>query len=152
MTFQNEFHRLRENLLKISDQLRMEMNELLEANDLTPQQYNALSILRDQKFDPIEGSFSTQDLRAQLLDKMSDTPRLVIRLLKKGLIDKKPCTHDGRRVHLWITDQGMSTWEAIDQKMHELDSLFGALDLGEASAINTCLEKLLIEEETSVEA
>ena len=130
----------------------MEMNGLLEANDLTPQQYNALSILRDQKFDPVEGSFSTQDLRALLLDKMSDTPRLVIRLLKKGLIDKKPCTLDGRRVHLWITELGMETWEMINQKMHDLDAKFGALNEQEAIAINACLEKLQPEEEATVEA
>lgn len=142
MPFQNEYHRLRVNLMNVSNILRMEMNELLEKHELTQQQFNALRILRGQKFNPVEGSFSTQDLRAQLLDKMSDTPRLVNRLIKKELIDKKPCDHDARRVHLWITDKGMAALEELDKEMHDFDALLAPIDESEAAAINVCLEKL----------
>lgn len=137
-----EYTRLRENILRIGDHLRMAFHELLTHYDLTPQQFNALKILEEQKYHPVEGSFSTQDLRDKLLDKMSDTPRLVNRLIKKKLIDKKPCDHDGRRVHLWITDTGHQLLEEIQHKVDQNISIWHKLDLNEVQAINMCLSKV----------
>ncbi|SOE21446.1 DNA-binding transcriptional regulator, MarR family [Spirosomataceae bacterium TFI 002] len=142
MPFQNEFHRFRVNLMNVSNWLRMEMNTVLEEHDITQQQFNALRILRGQITNPVDGSFSTQDLRERLLDKMSDTSRLVDRLIKKGLIDKKPCDHDARRVHLWITENGLKLLEKLDAQMASFDGITDKISEEEAITLSTILEKL----------
>lgn len=141
MPYQNEFHRFRVNLMNVSDWLRMEMNAILEEYDITQQQFNALRILRGQITKPIDGSFSTQDLRERLLDKMSDTSRLVDRLIKKGLISKKPCDHDARRVHLWITENGLKLLEKLDGQMAEFDGITDKISEEEAAVVSKILER-----------
>lgn len=140
--YQNEFHRLRVNLLYMGNWIRVEANEILEEFDLTQQQFNALRILRGQIGVERDTSFSTQDLRELLLDKMSDTSRLVDRLVKKEVIHKKPCDHDARRVHLTITEKGLALLSEIDQQMHRLDKIVSKISAQEAEQVNDLLDKI----------
>lgn len=140
--YQNEFHRLRVNLLYMGNWIRVEANKLLEEFELTQQQFNALRILRGQVGVERDTSFSTQDLRELLLDKMSDTSRLVDRLVKKEVIHKKPCGHDARRVHLTITEKGLALLSEIDQQMHRLDKIVNKVSIDEAKQINDLLDKI----------
>ncbi|MFB0908788.1 MAG: DNA-binding MarR family transcriptional regulator [Spirosomataceae bacterium] len=140
--YQNEFHRLRVNLLYMGNWIRVEANKLLEEFELTQQQFNALRILRGQIGVERDTSFSTQDLRELLLDKMSDTSRLVDRLVKKEVIHKKPCDHDARRVHLTITEKGSALLTEIDSQMHRLDKIVNTLSESEAQQVNELLDKI----------
>lgn len=140
--YQNEYHRLRVNLLYMGNWIRVEANKLLEEFELTQQQFNALRILRGQIGVERDTSFSTQDLRELLLDKMSDTSRLVDRLVKKEVIHKKPCDHDARRVHLTITEKGLSLLSEIDEQMHRLDKIVSKLSAEETKQVNDLLDKI----------
>jgi DNA-binding MarR family transcriptional regulator len=142
VNYQNEFHRLRVNLLYMGNWIRVEANKLLEEFELTQQQFNALRILRGQVGVERDTSFSTQDLRELLLDKMSDTSRLVDRLVKKEVIHKKPCDHDARRVHLTITEKGLKLLSEIDKQMHRLDKIVNTLSESEAQQVNELLDKI----------
>lgn len=140
--YQNEFHRLRVNLLYMGNWIRVEANKLLEEFGLTQQQFNALRILRGQIGVEQDTSFSTQDLRELLLDKMSDTSRLVDRLVKKEVIHKKPCDHDARRVHLTITEKGLALLAEIDEQMHRLDQIVSKISTEDAKLVNELLDKI----------
>ncbi len=59
--FQNEYHHLRANLLRIGAWLRQEVNTVLEPFGITQQQFNALRILRGQMNVVRSTSFSTND-------------------------------------------------------------------------------------------
>ena len=50
-----------------------------------------------------------------MLDKMSDTSRIVDRLVLKGLVKKNICPTDKRLVDVTITDKGKKLLEKIDQ-------------------------------------
>ncbi|HTB99606.1 MAG TPA: MarR family transcriptional regulator, partial [Ferruginibacter sp.] len=71
---------------------------IYEEEDLTLQQYNILRILRAS---PVP--LSTLQIREQMLDKMSDTSRIVDRLVIKKLVKKVPCKGDKRLVDITIT-------------------------------------------------
>lgn len=142
VNYQNEFHRLRVNLLYMGNWVQQNANAILEEFELTQQQFNALRILRGQIGVERDTSFSTQDLRERLLDKMSDTSRLVDRLVKKGVMHKKPCDHDARRVHLTITEKGMDLLTKIDAQMHRLDDLVNSISANEAQVVNELLDKI----------
>jgi DNA-binding MarR family transcriptional regulator len=88
------------------------------------------------------GAFSTNDLRDLLLDKSADTSRLVDRLVAKGLVSKEPCTVDSRRVNLKLTNEGIQVLTDIDEKMGELDAIFGDLPETEARKLNLWLDRL----------
>lgn len=140
--FQSEYHHLRSNLLRVSGWLRHEVNLILEPFDITQQQFNALRVLRGQMKVVRVGAFSTNDLRDLLLDKSADTSRLVDRLVAKGLVSKEPCTIDSRRVNLKLTNEGTQLLTDIDEKMGELDAIFGDLPETEARKLNLWLDRL----------
>ena len=63
----------------------------LPSEDITPQQFNILRILRGSHPQPL----STLQIRERMLDKMSDTSRIVDRLIAKGLVKKGTCKQIG---------------------------------------------------------
>jgi DNA-binding MarR family transcriptional regulator len=142
--FQNEYHHLRANLLRIGAWLRQEVNTVLEPFGITQQQFNALRILRGQMNVVRSTSFSTNDLRDLLLDKSADTSRLVDRLVDKGYVLKAPCTIDSRRVNLKLSETGLQLLSEIDQKMSEMDAILGNVSEKEARELNGFLDRLLV--------
>ena len=58
------------------------IRDFLASEDITHQQYNILRILRGSHPQPL----STLRIRERMLDKMSDTSRIVDRLIVKGLV------------------------------------------------------------------
>jgi len=113
------------------------MKAFLETEDITHQQYNILRILRGSS-----KPLSTLQIRERMLDKMSDTSRIVERLLKKGLADKKACPTDKRLVDVTITQMGLQLLEKLDDQNQLMDELVGNLDLKEAEKLNALLDKL----------
>jgi len=137
-TFINEQHRLRINLLLTSGWLKNEIKEFLDQFEVTQQQFNILRILRGSKGDPM----STNDICEKMIDKMSDTSRIVDRLVAKGLVTKKPCPHDGRKVQVFISGDGKYLLSTIDTKLKNLDTVFDSLSEKEMSVLNDLLEKI----------
>ena len=137
-TFINEQHRLRINLLLTSGWLKNEIKEFLDQFEITQQQFNILRILRGAKGDPL----STNDICEKMIDKMSDTSRIVDRLVGKGLVTKKPCPNDGRKVQIFISGDGKYLLSTIDTKLKNLDAIFGNLSEKEMGILNELLEKI----------
>ena len=73
---------------------------------------------------------------------MSDTSRIVDRLLKKGLVEKVVCKNDRRLVDVTISEKGMALLNDLDNHTHELDSHLRSLSVDEARTINLLLDKL----------
>ncbi len=141
-TFKNEYHKLRLNLLWCSNWLRTEIITILEPFELTQQQLNALRILRSRMTIESEKTFSTQDLRELMLDKMSDTSRLVDRLVEKKWVVKKTDTADKRRVSIAITQSGLMLLEKVDIKLSDFEDILKEYTQDEVKLLNKLLEKL----------
>src|SRR5690606_3869380 len=95
----------------------------LAEDDITTQQYNMLRILRGSYPTPL----STLQIRDRMLDKMSDTSRIVDRLIKKGLVKKTVCSTDKRLVDVLITEEGQMLLNKLDQKNDEMDKIISQL-------------------------
>ncbi|XWN36372.1 MAG: MarR family transcriptional regulator [Balneola sp.] len=137
-SFTNEQHRLRVNLLLTSGWLKNEIKEFLDQFEITLQQFNILRILRGAKGDPL----STNEICEKMIDKMSDTSRIVDRLVTKGLVTKQPCPHDGRKVQVFISGDGQYLLSTIDTKLKNLDAVFDNLSEKEMEVLNKLLEKI----------
>lgn len=133
-----EFQRLRNNLFLTSGWIRSEIKSFLDQFEITQQQFNILRILKDNEGDPL----STNDLCEQMIDKMSDTSRIVDRLVAKQLVIKKPCPHDGRKVQVFITKEGLYLLSTIMTKIRKLDEIFSSINLDEMKRLNDLLEKV----------
>jgi DNA-binding MarR family transcriptional regulator len=137
-SFRNEYHKLAVNLIFTHSWLMSKIYELLDEYDLTPQQFNLLRILRGQYPKPA----SITLLKERMLDKMSDASRLVERLLAKGLVERKICPEDRRKVDVVITKKGLKLLEKIDKTDNEMDNYLKNLSEVEAKKLNELLDKL----------
>ena len=77
-----------------------------------------------------------------MLDKMSDTSRIVDRLVKKQLVEKVTCKNDRRLVDVTISGKGMDLLNDLDNHSQELDSHLSSISVEEAKTMNHLLDKL----------
>ncbi|MFV1885177.1 MAG: MarR family winged helix-turn-helix transcriptional regulator [Balneola sp.] len=136
----SERGKLRTNLQLSNNVLKNEMRAFLEQFDITPQQFGILNILREANGEPL----STNDICEKMIDKMSDTSRIVDRLISKNLVWKQPCPHDGRKIQVFISSEGQYLLSTIDTKLKNLDTLFSKLSEVETRQLNALLEKILL--------
>jgi MarR family transcriptional regulator, 2-MHQ and catechol-resistance regulon repressor len=136
--FQNEYHRASVNILFTYGWLMEQIKNFLEPFDITPQQFNILRILRGSYPKPL----STLQLRDRLLDKMSDTSRIVDRLVVKGLVKKAINAKDRRLVDITISDKGRKLLQKLDLQQQELDGVLGNITHSEAETLSKLLDKI----------
>ncbi|HYF32060.1 MAG TPA: MarR family transcriptional regulator [Chitinophagaceae bacterium] len=135
--FKNEFQKAMINLIFTHNWMMERMKMFFDQADLTPQQFNILRILRGAG-EPL----STLQIRQRMLDKMSDTSRIVDRLIKKGLVKKVICKSDRRLVDVSITERGLKLLERLDDMQHNLDGILQNLNETDARQLNKLLDKI----------
>src|SRR5690242_4535733 len=92
--FRNPHQKAAINLLYTLSWIRDKTKPIFDSEDITPQQFNILRILRGSFPKPL----STLQIRERMVEKMSDTSRIVDRLIAKGLVKKLTCKDDRRLV------------------------------------------------------
>jgi hypothetical protein len=135
--FRNEFQKMGINIIYTSNWLNEKIASFLSKEDITLQQYNILRILRGS-----EVPLSTLQIRERMLDKMSDTSRIVDRLIVKDLVQKSACKADKRLVDITLTEKGLGLVKKLDQYNDQIDAILKGLSEAEAATINQILDKL----------
>ena len=136
-SFRNEHQKGIINIIYTYNWMNEKMKKVFDAEGITGQQYNILRILRGAA-KPI----STLQIRERMLDKMSDTSRIVDRLVLKGLAKKNVCKNDKRLVDVSISPNGIKLLEKIDKHENDMDAILGALSDAETKTLNKLLDKI----------
>ena len=136
--FRSAYQKASINLIYTLGWMRDKTKCFFESEDITPQQFNILRILRGSFPQPL----STLQIRERMLEKMSDTSRIVDRLITKGLVKKVTCKSDRRLVDVIITDKGKKLLERLDLKQNEMDNVLGNLTEQEAQMLSALLDKI----------
>src|SRR5882762_2087492 len=92
------------NLWRTYDRLRALEDELFGRFDLTPQQYNALRLLRSEHPNKIH----TLDLAGRLVSRAPDITRMLDKLEQRGLIQRERPADNRRVVRVGIAAAGLS--------------------------------------------
>ena len=136
--FRNEHHKALVNLLYTYGWTIERLKNFVSDEGITHQQFNILRILRGSHPTPL----STLQIRERMIDKMSDTSRIVDRLLSKSLVKKIVCKKDRRLVDVNITDRGLKLLEKLDLKEDQVDSILNNLTEKEATVLSKLLDKV----------
>ncbi|PKP24934.1 MAG: MarR family transcriptional regulator [Bacteroidetes bacterium HGW-Bacteroidetes-2] len=127
------------NIMYTSRLVEEKVSEMLKPFDISMQQYNVLRILRGQKGKPA----NLCTIQERMINKMSNTTRLVDKLIEKGLSERTVCEQNRRKVEIFITEKGLSLLTEIDPlttaNNHEILKYF---TLTELDIMNTLLDKL----------
>ncbi|WP_336514899.1 MarR family transcriptional regulator [Pollutibacter soli] len=136
--FRNQQQKAIINLLYTHNWVMERIKKFVAEENITPQQYNMLRILRGSYPTPL----STLQIRDRMLDKMSDTSRIVDRLILKNLVKKTVSSADKRLVDVVITEQGQAVLQRLDEKNIEMDNVINHLDENEMTQLNVLLDKI----------
>jgi DNA-binding MarR family transcriptional regulator len=135
--FRSEYQKATINIIYTYNWLTERINKIFDDSDITARQFNILRILRG------EGKpLSTLQIRQRMLDKMSDTSRIVDRLVRKGLVKKNISEADRRLVDVTITPKGRKLLEKIDPFDVQMDNILMNISESEANTLNELLDKL----------
>lgn len=137
-SFRSQNQKLIVNLLLTGSWISFKSYEMLKPFQLTTQQYNVLRILRGQYPEPATINL----LIDRMMDKMSNASRIVDRLEKKKLVERKLKAEDRRCVDVIITDKGIKLLEKIGEREKDYENNLFNLTAKEAKLLNGLLDKL----------
>jgi len=114
-------------------------NTMLQSYGLTLQQFNVLRILRGRN-----GSAAClESITNDMIQRMSNTSRLVDRLIVKALVKRKVCEKNRRKVDIFITNKGLKLLAEIDPILDAREvEITASLTLKEKEQLLQLLEKL----------
>lgn len=131
---------VRGRILEAAFWLRAQIKHFLDRFGLTQQQYHVLKIIENCER---ELPYTTKEISGKMIDRHADTSRVVDRLITKGLLNKKPCSHDGRLVRVSLAPKGSALLTMIQDQQQELDSITQKLDHNEKDMLLYILNKLV---------
>jgi len=112
---------------------------VLKPFDISIQQYNVLRILRGQKGTP--ANLST--IHERMIDRSSNTTRLVDKLMKKEWVERQVCEQNRRKVEIFITKKGLDILEELDPIIKDNNNqLVSALSSDQLEGLNDLLDLL----------
>ncbi|MFD2565256.1 MarR family winged helix-turn-helix transcriptional regulator [Aquimarina rubra] len=127
------------NLLYTENWISDQINSELKVYDISIQQFNVLRILKGQKGKP--ANLST--IQERMVSKMSNTTRLVDKLIKKNLVQRVLCETNRRKVEITITQQGNKFLEQVSPAMNSFEKkITSSLSEEELITLNNLLNKL----------
>ncbi len=136
--FKSEHHKLMINLLFTSSWLQRMQLSLLRPYDLTPPQYNILRILRGAKGELL----NLGEITSRMIDRSSNTSRLIDKLVIKKWVSRKTCPDDRRQSEICITKEGLKVLEQLDKPIDSITEQFHFLSVKETKEVNQFLDQL----------
>ena len=127
------------NITYSSASMRESMIQVLKPFDISIEQFNVLRILRGQKAKPT----NLQDIQDRMLSKMSNTTRLVDKLIAKGFVERFICESNRRKVEIFITASGLKQLVKLDPLvLNNENELTKNLNTEELETLNFLLTKM----------
>ena len=126
-------------LLLVTNKINESFTQVLKPLDVSLQQFNVLRILRGQKGKP--ANLST--LNARMVTKMSNTTRLVDKLILKDLVERFTCEKNRRKVDIFITEKGLNLLKELDPVIDATETnITKNLNSDELETLNYLLTKI----------
>jgi DNA-binding MarR family transcriptional regulator len=127
-------------LIKTNSILSERLSQTLKPHGVTIQQFNVLRILRGQK----GKAANLSTVQNKMLNKMSNTTRLVDKLINKSLVNRTICKENRRKIELYITEGGLNMLDILDPIVEKTEKEFiQILSSHEKNEIGILLKKII---------
>jgi DNA-binding MarR family transcriptional regulator len=136
--FRDEGHKATLNILYTAWWLKTSFSSSLKELGLTSEQFNVMRILKGKH--PEE--MCVKDIASRMIEKSSNVPRIVDRLVEKKLVKRTPSLEDKRETLISLTDRGIKYLVEASRIMDEIGHKIIGIDEEEAKQLNNLLEKL----------
>jgi DNA-binding MarR family transcriptional regulator len=141
--FINETQKAGLNIMYTAWWMKTIMSRELKSFDLTLEQYNVLRILKGKS--PEE--MCVKDIASRMIEKNSNVPRIIDRLVTKKLVKRTTDQNDKRHTVMTLTETGTNLLSQSTQKINQLFEKILTLKESEATQLNELLERVRINEQ-----
>lgn len=126
-------------LLLVHNKVQDALTTALKPYEVSLPQFNVLRILRGHKGNPA----NMYTINERMVARMSNTTRLVDKLVARGYVKRNTCEVNRRKVEIRITDQGLKALKKMDDAISEAEgNLLIDLQEKELRELNTLLDKV----------
>ena len=126
-------------LMLVNNHMQDVLAQALKPFEVSLQQFNVLRILRGQKGKP--ANLST--LSERMVSRMSNTTRLVDKLITKDYVRRNTCPENRRKIEIWLTDAGMQALKEMDLAVEAAEeSLMHSLNDNQLENLNELLDHI----------
>ncbi|MBN8665160.1 MAG: MarR family transcriptional regulator [Chitinophagales bacterium] len=140
--FRNDVHKASLNILYTAWWLKTVLSRELKEYGLTHEQYNVMRILKGKHPEQM----CVRDIASRMIEKNSNVPRIIDRLVAKKLVKRATSEVDRRETVISLTQSGLSLLDnsttSINHAMEEQVSI----GQQEAQVLNQLLEKVRTKE------
>lgn len=144
--FVNEKHRATLNLIYTSYWLRDSLSKKLKDElGMTVEQHNVLRILKGSH----PKQMCVKDIASRLVERSSNVPRIIDRLVTKKLVKRVQSKEDKRETLILLTDLGIEVTATARQLVEQETDRLVNLSEKEAVILNGLMEKMREENEQS---
>lgn len=136
--FQDETHRAQLNILFTAAYIRARIASTLKPHGLSMEQFNVMRILRGAHGAPM----LAKDISSRMLERNSNTTRIVDRLEAKGLVQRGTSSRDRRERPVMLTAKGVALLDKIDHSWEAHNPHTAPWTKEEALTVNVLLDKM----------
>ena len=136
--FVNEKHKASLNMLHTAYWFKEQLIAALKPHGISLEQHNVMRILNGSH----PNEMRVKDIASRMVEKSSNVPRIVDKLVEKKLASRITSENDKRETLVALTEKGLSL---IDQARKSIDKTTEALlmiDEEEAKTLNNIFEKM----------
>jgi len=136
--FKNDVRKAILNVIYTSNWIRDRHAHIFKEYGILQQHYNVLRIVKGRKGEAV----SPGQILDVMLDKGRDLTRLVDKLVKKGLLVRKPSEINKRKVDITITEEGVKLTDLIEDRIEEWVQRNVGIDEEKANQLSVFLDQM----------
>ncbi len=136
--FLNEKHKASVNMLYTAYWFKDTMVGVLKPHGITIEQHNVMRILKGSHPDEMR----VKDIASRMVEKSSNVPRIIDKLVTKNLAKRTVSSHDKRETFVSLTDKGSTLIEEARNSIDKATEELLMITEKEAKTLNDLLEKM----------
>lgn len=136
--FKDERHKAALNIIYTAYWFKTHLNSVMKSFGLTVEQFNVLRILKGKH--PEE--MCVKEIGSRMVEKSSNVPRIIDRLLLKELVKRTSSNQDKRETLISLTQKGIEQLSLISIEVDKKTESILNINIEEAQQLNELLENL----------
>jgi DNA-binding MarR family transcriptional regulator len=136
--FKDETHKATLNLLYTAYWLKTQLSDTLKGMGLTAEQYNVMRIIKGKHPEPM----CVKDIAGRMIEKSSNVPRIIDRLVTKKLVKRSSSKEDRRETLIALTDKGVQQLTEANVLIDNVGTKIIGINNDDSKKLNELLEKL----------
>lgn len=128
-------------ILKAGNKAEEHLGNTIKPHGISLQQFNVLRILRGRK----GSAANLKTVQKRMIHKMSNTTRIIDKLIDKKLVRRKICDDNRRKIEIFITEQGLEALTKLDTEIQNTEAaVLQPLSLEDQKTLRSLLNKITL--------